>query len=124
MGPAFAGVYDRIRSLSVFQFKSSPRISALSTRFLRCTVSATNQGNVVDPTGDSVQFAFKQNDEVPTDADWVDGSWETSGSDYLARALVGPGGAIALVAGSYKVWIKIVIAPETLVESVGDLTIY
>lgn len=108
----------------MFQFKAVPEISVLSTRFLRCTVSATNQGVMVDPTGDTVQFAFKQNGESPTDLDWVAGSWETTSSDYYARALVGSGGAIALPVGIYKVWIKIVIAPETLVEAVGDLSIY
>jgi hypothetical protein len=71
-----------------------------------------------------VNFAFMQNGVEPTSDDWKTGSWEDTGQDYLARCLVGPDGVGALLAGTYTVWIKVVLAPETLIEHVGELTIY
>lgn len=108
----------------MYIFSATPRISVLSTRFARIAVAATDQGVPVDPTASAIQFAFMQGGDQPDVGDWATGSWETAGDEYLARCLVGPDGAATLDVGSYAVWIKLVLAPETLVESVGDLTIY
>lgn len=110
----------------MFVYSNAPRISALSTRYVRCTVSATDQGTLVDPTSGTVFFAFLPNegDEYPVSGDWKVGAWETAGDQYYARCLVGPDGAAPLDADDYHVWIKVVLSPETVVERVGGLTIY
>lgn len=107
-----------------FKFQAVPSISVLSTRYLRCSVAATDSGSPVDPTGSAVSFAFIVGDAYPTDSDWVSGTWETAGDEYFARCLVGSGGSVTLVAGVYTVWVKLVLSPETLVESVGEVNIY
>lgn len=108
----------------MFKFQATPTISELSTRYMRCAVSATDSGVPIDPTAGTVEFAFMTGTAQPGDLDWKVGSWETTSSDYFGRCLIGPEGTVALPAGTYTVWIKLVLAPETVVESVGDLNIY
>jgi len=108
----------------MYTLAAAPKISVLSTQYIRVSVSATDQGLSVDPTSSSVSFAFLASGEIPEDDDWKSGDWETANNEYLARCLVGPDGSATLVAGTYKVWLKIVLAPETIIESVGDLYIY
>jgi len=108
----------------MFIYSNAPRISALSTRYVRCTVSATDQGTLVNPTSGTVHFAFLPDDSDPVSGDWKVGTWETAGDQYYARCLVGPAGAAPLAADDYHVWIKVVLSPETVVERVGGLTIY
>jgi hypothetical protein len=108
----------------MFKFSATPKISTLSTRYLRCSVAATDSGAPVNPTASVVSFAFMSNDSSPASGDWKTGSWETAGEEYLARCLVGVGGAVVLPVGTYTVWLKLILAPETLVEAVGDVTIY
>ena len=97
-------------------------ISALSTEYLRFPVAATVNGATVNPTGDTVQFAFPAAASAPVT--WFAGSWETTAAGtYVARVLVGPtGGVITLTAGSYyDVYIKITDSPETPVRNLGTL---
>lgn len=108
----------------MYKLAASPKLSALSTMYVRVSVSATDQGLPVDPTSSTVSFAFLPAGTDPTVSDYVSGSWETANDEYLARCLVGPDGAATLTAGVYTVWLKIVLAPETIVESVGELYIY
>lgn len=108
----------------MYVFSATPRISALSTRYIRCAVSATDNGELIDPTDESVDFAFVDAGDTPVTADWVSGSWETTSEEYLARCLVGDGGAIELAAGTYDVWVRVILLPETIAEPVGELTIY
>jgi len=84
-------------------------------------VAANNvQGKVsgayVDPTTDTVKFAFLPDDVQPTPSDWVAGSWETevglSGPVYNAICLVGPGGTITLSPGTYRTYIQVIDNPE------------
>lgn len=108
----------------MFKFQAVPRISTLSTRYLRCSVAATDSGVPVDPTGSVVTFAFMDGETKPISGDFKTASWETTGSEYLARCLIGSGGAVTLAVGTYTVWIKLILAPETLVEAVGEVNIY
>ena len=103
-------------------------ISQLATLYYKVPVSATYEGESVDPTGLTVQFAFMpQASQVPADGDWVSGSWETIPTSllypYSARCLVGPGGAITLGTGMYVAYTKITGSPEIDVEPVGYLEI-
>lgn len=102
--------------------------SHLSTAFILIPVAATNAGAPYNPTSDVVQFAFMPNSvQVPVNADWVSGSWETVATNiiypYNAKCLVGPTGSTALTLGTYVVYLKITDSPEIPVDTVAQLTI-
>lgn len=98
-------------------------LSAVSTRFYRVPVSDTVNGTVlVDPTGDEVSFAFMAPGVNPDTANWVSGLWETIGTTFYAKVLLGPGGN-ALAVGTYLVWIWVADSPEAPKEIVGALRV-
>ena len=102
--------------------------SQLATLYYKVPVSATLEGEPVNPTSLPVQFAFMaQVTQVPKNTDWVSGSWETIPDNliypYSARCLVGPSGTITLSTGVYVAYVKITGSPETDVEIVGYLEI-
>ena len=102
-------------------FKQAVRISALSTTYVLCRVSATENGVASNPTTGTVQFAFvpeELDNEAPASSAWVVGSWESGTDGYWAKCLVGPDGAAVLATGSYDVWVKVTKAPETVIERV------
>jgi hypothetical protein len=104
------------------------RLSVLSTEYVGFIVKAVINGNLYDPTGDSVSFAFLPLGSNPTSGDWMTGSWGTATAygapQYTARVLVGPGtGGHPLPAGDYVTWMKITDSPEVPVRVVGNLTI-
>jgi hypothetical protein len=100
-------------------------ISSLSTEYVQVPVSATAAGVNVNPTSDSVQFAFMATGN-PTPSDWHTGTWTTiAPTTYLAQILVGPdNGGVTLTAGTtYAIWVKVTDNPETPVRQVGLLKI-
>lgn len=101
----------------------SVKQSSISLEYVRVPVAATVNGAAVDPTSDAVKFAFKPEGVTPATGDFVTGSWETAGSVYLARCLVGPAGAAVLTPGSYRIWIKITDSPEVPARDVDSITI-
>lgn len=113
--------------MPAFDFKQAVRISVLSTTYVMCRVSATENGAAINPTSGTAHFAFipeSQDNASPAASAWVAGSWETGTDEYWARCLVGPSGTTTLAAGSYDVWVKVTKAPETVVSRVGTLSIY
>lgn len=104
----------------------SVTISDLSTVYVKSRVIATKNGAAYDPTGDTVEVAFKAPGVDPTGPDWHAASWETSGTNYYARLLVGPGaGGLVLAVGTYHMWVRITDNPETpVVEVPGTVRIY
>ena len=108
-------------------FKQAVRVSALSTTYVQCRVSATEAGAASNPTSGTVEFAFvaeSQDNASPASSAWVSGSWDTGTNDYWAKCLVGPDGAAELAVGSYDVWIKVTKSLETVVDKIGVLSIY
>lgn len=102
--------------------------SALTLEYVPASVTVTVGGNPLNPTGDTVQFAFMPDGVNPGIGDWKTGSWDgmqprPTGNAYLAQCLVGPGGTVALTPGVYTMWIKIVDSPEVPVIPCGLLTI-
>lgn len=98
---------------------------ALSLQYVTFAVLPTSFGGAINPTGDTVQFAFTLGGANPST--WYAGTWAsttplTSGA-YLAQCLVGPGGTVALTRGSYSCWIKITDNPEIPVIPAGQLQI-
>jgi hypothetical protein len=101
-------------------------ISVLSTEYVKVSVAQSVSGAVYNPTADTVQFAFLTSQTAnPATNDWVTGSWETAGTRYYARCLLGPGaGGHPLAVGTYFVWLKITDSPEVPVRDVGTLRVY
>lgn len=101
-------------------------LSSLSTEYIRAEVSAVESGVAVDPTGDTVDFAFMLDggDTEPGGGDWVTGEWETdaAGPTYYARILIGPSGE-TLAEGQHDVWLKITSSPEIPVRKIGVVNI-
>ena len=93
-------------------------LSSATREFLRTQVTAQEAGVVVNPTTDTVQFAFPSPGVAPSV--WISGSWETAGSVYYARVLVGSGTTIS-AAGSYDVWVRITDSPEIPTRRIGLL---
>ena len=99
-------------------------LNVLSTEFVKVRVNATKLGVTYNPTGDVVYLAFKLVGDTPDSGDWVAGTWETTPTAYLARAVVGPMGDITLGSGEYVVWVKITDDPEVPVLQAGALSVY
>ena len=95
-----------------------PRISALSTVYLRVPVTATAAGNPLVVTGDRVAFAFTLVGIQPTT--WYAGDWE----GQSARVLIGPNGVTQFTPREYWVWLKVTDSPEILAEQVDTLSVY
>lgn len=104
-------------------------LSSLSTQYVKVPVVATSAGAVVDPTADTVQFAFVAIGTVPGTSDWKAGSWEKTGAiasntfQCWARCLVGPSGSANPGVGVWDVWVKIFDNPETPVIYAGQVNI-
>lgn len=101
-------------------------ISSLSCQYVVVPVTAENEGEVYNPTGDVVQFAFTAGYGVkPSDVDWLTGSWDTNpvqGIYYNAKVLIGPG-ANVLAPATYTVWIQITDNPQIPVKQCGTVII-
>ena len=109
-----------------------PGQSAASLQYLRCHVSAAVNGNIAyNPTVDPVYFGFVATSAGTTatvPASWTLGSWETDTiagqTAYVAKILVGPGGAFVPAAGtSWYVWVKVTDSPEVPILMVGTLVV-
>jgi hypothetical protein len=101
--------------------------SVLSVEYVKVPVSAEESGAAVDITADVVEMAFPLQDVAPVSGDWETAAWETDATTtpdtYLARCLVGPGGAATLVVGTYDVYVRVTDTPEVVVRRAGNLKI-
>lgn len=98
--------------------------SVLSTEYVRAKVETTVNGQVYDPTGDTVKMAFLTSGN-PGPSDWVAASWEDSSvvGVFWARCNVGPAGTTALAVGTYNAWLQITDNPEIPVRLFAQLRI-
>ena len=102
--------------------------SALSREFVAVAITAKTAGTSVNPTSDTVEFAFTTVTAQPATGDWKTGSWDGTqprqpGGAYIAHCLVGPGGTVTLPAGTYTMWVRITDNPEIPVIPFGRLQI-
>lgn len=104
----------------------SVTISDLSTVFVKSRITATKNGLDYNPTGDTVEVAFKAPGTDPAAPDWHAGTWETAGTNvYYVRLLVGPVGGLVLAAGTYRMWVRVTDSPEVpVIEVPGTVRIY
>ena len=103
-------------------------LSQLATEYVLIPVQATKSGIPYNPTADTVVFAFMPTPtQVPQNADWVAGSWDTDTANilypYSAKCLVGPAGTVTLGIGTYIIYVKITDNPEIPVLIGGQLQI-
>lgn len=99
------------------------RLSALSLEYVLAQVRIKVGGVVIDPTDYEVEMAFPAPRVDPVVLDWAAADWETVGSRYFARCLVGPGGTITKAKGRYDVWAKVTANPEIPARRVGRLVV-
>lgn len=101
-------------------------LSQLTREYVRVAVDAGRDaaGLLIDPTSLAVSMAFRTSG-LPVETDWKSASWATEKGRYLARCLVGPGGAPAtpLAVGRYDVYLRLTDNPEVPVRRVGALQI-
>lgn len=102
--------------------------SALSLEYVAAAITATAAGTPVNPTADSVEFAFTTVTAKPVSGDWKTGTWDGTqprppGNAYIAHCLVGPGGTVELPAGRYTMWVRVTDNPERPVIPFGRLHI-
>lgn len=86
-------------------------LSALTDEDLRVRVRASD--DEYDPTGDPVEGAFTAPSAEPVELDWSPATWEAGGPPY--RALV----RANQDAGTYRLWVRVTTANETVVRRVG-----
>ena len=99
-------------------------LSRLSTEYVLIEVAATISGVPVNPTGDTAQMAFMKSGAIPGSGDWHAASWETAGTVYYTRCLVGPAnGGVVLAPGTWNIWVKVADSPEVPVRSPAQLQI-
>lgn len=89
-----------------------------SLGYVKVQISATINGTPANPTTDTVRMAFPTTGADPTT--WYPAAWETQGTLYFARCLVGPGGAVTLPIGFYDVYVQVVDSPEIPVVKATD----
>jgi hypothetical protein len=99
-------------------------LAAASTEYIRVPVTATEAGEPVDITGDTVALGFTDSWNSDAPAEWHPATWETINDVHTARLLIGPGTDVALTAGAWDVWVKVTDNPETPVLKAGVLRIY
>ena len=100
--------------------------SVLSTVFIKSQITATVNGVYpYNPTADVVEAAFVAPGTNPGALDWKAATWETKGTTYSARALVGPGpgAVINLPVGTYRMWVRITDNPEIPVLDAGNVRV-
>ena len=89
------------------------KVPTTSTQYIKVPVSVIRDGGAYDPTGDTVQMAFTTSgDTDPQDSDYLSALWETVGTTYYAKALIGPGINHTLAPNTYFIWVKITDNPE------------
>lgn len=73
-------------------------------------------------------MAFVAHGATPGFSDWQSAVWKTDTTGnvpaYFACCLVGPGGTITLVAGTYDVWVKISDSPEIPAILSGQVQVF
>ncbi len=94
-------------------------------------VSVIKNGELIDPTDDTVEIALPAIGVDPTDgddqsdpvieSDWTSGGWDTVDDEFFARILVGPDGDIELGVGDYDIYVRITDTPEIPVIRAGVL---
>jgi hypothetical protein len=110
------------------------RIQNQSTEYVPAQVTATKNGQAYNPTGDNVYFWFGGSAASPTtpatvngviQTGWIQGTWETAGTAYIANGLVGPANSgMVLATGIYSVWVQVTDNPEVPIRKAGTLTVY
>lgn len=99
-----------------------------SLEYVPIVIVAKLNGVVYDPTSLPVEMAFTASDQTAPPTSFTAASWDTDSSGatplYVAKVLVGPGGAIVLTVGVWNPWVKITASPEVPLLQGPPLDIY
>jgi len=99
------------------------QINADSTDYVIANITAAlPNGTPVDPTEDTISFAFMTTGMDPGVSDWIPATWVAGGPPYTAQLLVGPDGII-LGKGTYRIYAQLIDVPQTIVQLIGLLYI-
>jgi hypothetical protein len=104
-------------------------LSSTAVEYVRVPFAGKVAGVPINPTTGTVDLAFVAADLIgePASGDWKAGTWETDTTQtpnlYYGRVLVGSTGTVQLVAGTYGVWIRVVLSPETIIRQSGQLIV-
>jgi len=98
-------------------------ISTASLIYVKVPLLANKSGITYDPSGDVVQMAFSTSEHLGANPTWYAATWEAIVGGQLARCLVGTGGAVALAAGTYWVFVKVTDSPEAPVVMAGPIRV-
>ncbi len=94
-----------------------------TTEYRRILVTAFDEDGSIDPTPYEVDVAFVATGSRPTEDDWHEGSWVSSGSSNYVRILVGPEGGVELQEADYAVYVRINAGAEYPVMLTGYLAL-
>jgi hypothetical protein len=87
-----------------------------SREYVPMVITARLNGIVTDPTGFPVEIAFTADGDTTAPTSFTAATWDvdTSGATplYIAKVLVGPGGALQLAVGVWNSWAKVTASPE------------
>ena len=83
---------------------------------LRTSIQIKRNGVYLDPTGYTVEFAFTTNANL-ANAVWYAGEWETVENHYWAVF----NNTAVIPKGHWRVWVRIVSAPETPIRAAGEV---
>ena len=104
-------------------------LASTAVEYVRVPFAGTVAGVPVDPSTGTVSIAFVSPTAAgePVAGDWKAATWETDATEtpprYHARVLVGSTGTVQLAEGTYAVWLKVVLAPETIIRQAGELAV-
>lgn len=100
--------------------------SSLTTEYVIVPVNAVDDGVVISPTSDAVQFAFTIGYGIKPTV-WYGASWDPNpvqGIWYNAKCLIGPSnGGVVLIPGTYTVWVKVTSNPQIPVKQAGTIVV-
>jgi len=101
------------------------RVDVNSLEQVTFSVFADTAGTVYNPTVATASAAFIPSSAKPASGDWKTCTWDTSLiGTYRAACLIGTGGAVALPAGEYYAWLRLVDpGGETVIRQVGQLIV-
>lgn len=103
------------------------KILTFTREYYRVPVSLSVDGEAIDPTGLTIEWAVVVADTTPIEGDWLVGDWETISSVsppvYLARTMVGDDTTdFPLIKGQlYDAYMRITDSPERPARLAGQI---
>ena len=98
-------------------------MSSESTEYVFIPVEVTDEFGEPEVPAGTVEAAFTLNAVEPEGADWNPAVWVSSGDEHRVKILIGPESDVALPAGRYRPWVRMIDAPEKSVKPATNLLV-